>query len=272
MANLCSAQYIPTGYHPYTVLKDVIKPEDADKIRAYFDGQPIDPIAEGSDYSRLVVNHRLILPSLEARLKELLPDMMIYSTNYFCGDKQNGEYSDWHTGINFSKVFVGEPDTCTVWVPLQNLSEETGGRLWFYNGEYLDSVVDLLKATDKKTYLFQYIMMSLFTKELEANKVTEDCQLGDAFLFWETNPHCVDKLCKIKREVLSIRMIKRGSVVDTEFLKELEEFPEDAKVNYVENKKVIQGLFDLLDGIRKSYDKSIVYLNESETPQETQNQ
>lgn len=214
----------------------------------------------GSDYSKLVLNERFYLPSLEDRLNELFPDMMVFQTNFFSGDAEKGEYSGWHTGVNLNKLFVNNPKTFTVWIPLQSLTEETGGRLWFYNGEYLDMIIDLINppATDKKTMLYQYVMVNLLEEtELDKHKVTEDCELGDAILFWEMNPHCVDKLCKIKRDVVSVRLITRDAIVDNDFVKELEDFPEDEKINFIDSKRALMSLHAFVDGTRRNYNTSL---------------
>jgi len=249
--------YLPTNFKPYNVLKNLITEEEAQLARDYFSQETPDPIAAGSDYKQLVLNKRIVLPALEKRLQSQFPEMMVYATNYFAGDAQKGEYSAWHTGVNLSKLFVDEPETLTVWIPLQTLTEETGGRLWFYNGEYLDSVIDLLKVTTKFTHVFQYLLLHLLNAELEAHKITEDCAFGDGFVFSETNPHCVDKLCTIKRDILSVRLIKKGVVIDEPFLKKLEEIPEDETVNLIENKAILGRLLLFLNQTKGSYEKSL---------------
>lgn len=238
-------------------MKNVITPEDVPKIQEFFADCPVDPFAAGSDYKNVVVDKRLYLPSLEKKLEELFPDMMIFATNFFSGDAANGAYSSWHTGANISKLFVNEPTTFTVWIPLQTLTEETGGRLWYYDGEYLPSVIDLLKVAHKKTMMLQYITVTLMEKELEAHKITEDCHLGDAFMFWELNPHAVDNLCNIKRDVLSVRMISRDAVVDHAFMKELEEFPDDLVLNWGDDKRVMTALLNFLRKTKATYDASL---------------
>jgi len=256
--------FLPSGYKPFTYLKNLITAEDVPKIREFFATCPVDPFAKGSDYKSVVTNERLYLPSLENRLRELFPDLMVFSTNFFSGDKPKGEYSGWHTGVNLSKVFIGEPDTCTVWIPLQTLTAETGGRLWFYNGEYLDSIVDMLKVTNKLTHAFQYIMLALLEKELETNKVTGDCQFGDGFMFREVNPHCVDRDCNIPRDVLSVRLISRTAVVDDAFFKTIENLPEGEPINLIENKDILMRLYRFITGTRDCFEKSLAFEKERE--------
>lgn len=239
------------------MLKDLITPEDVPKIQEFFANRPKDPFANNSDYANVVVDDRIYLPELEKKLAELYPDMMVFATNYFAGDAQNGAYSGWHTGINLSKLFVGHPQLYTVWIPLQTLTSETGGRLWFYGGEYLETFIELLKETDKKTMMLHYITIMLTEKELEKRKVTEDCPLGDAFIFSEMIPHSVDNDCTIKREILSVRLVDKNAVVDEAFLKEIEEFPEDGKINYADNKKYFNSLYSFLSKTKRTYDQTM---------------
>lgn len=271
--------FLPTDYKPYTVLKDLVTPEEIAQVKEFFHNcKEKDPLVNISDYSHVVLDTRLHLPSLEAKLNALFPDMMVFATNFFSGDSQNGVYSGWHTGANLSKLFVGEPETCTVWIPLQTLTAETGGRLWFYNSEYLDSVIDVLRVTSKKTQIFQFLMLQLLEKDLEANKVrathitinlkiTEDCQLGDAFMFWEINPHCVDRDCNINREILSVRLVSKDAVVDEQFIKELEELPEDEPINLFEEKKTMMRLHGFLLKTKATFENSKAILKARENQQ-----
>jgi hypothetical protein len=249
--------YLPKDYHPYTVIKNLITDEEMVAVREFFYScEKPDSLVDASSYSHVVLDTRLNLPSLEKKLKGIFPDMKIFATNFFSGEAENGVYSTWHTGANLSKLFVGEPNTCTVWIPLQTLTAETGGRLWFYNSEYLNSVIDVLRITDKKTMGLQYLILQLLQKDLEANKITEDCAVGDAFMFWEINPHCVDLECKIKREVLSVRLVKNDAVVDEAFLKELVDLPDDEPVNLFETKNLLMRLHLFLEKTKKQFEES----------------
>jgi len=260
-----SASFLPTNYKPYTYLKNLITPEDVPKIREFYAASVVlDDLKQNMSYSKVVLNDRFYLPSLEKRLGELFPDMMVFATNYFSGDKIKGEYSGWHTGTNLSKLFIGSPNTCTVWIPLQDLTSETGGRLWFYNGEYLDDVVDLLKVSKKATMLFQYLMLDVIEDELEKHKVTEDCKFQDGFMFWEINPHCVDRECVIPREVLSVRLISKDAVIDEAILAELEAYPDDRIVHMVENKKMMASLLKFLTDTKKSWETSWEIIKQQE--------
>jgi len=253
-----SSSFLPGDYKPFTLLKNMITEAEAQKIRNFFvlDETEAKSHLKGNDYSQVTLHKRLDLPALEARILELYPEMMIFNTHYFSGESSTGGvYSGWHTGVNLSKLFVGNPTTFSIWIPLQTLTEETGGRLWFYNGEYLDSVIDMLKITDKKTSAFQYLLLSILEKELEAHKITDDCQFGDAFYFWEWNPHCVDQLCKIKRDVISVRLVSKDAVIDTAFLEELQNIKEDEVHNHIETKDIMDRLTNFLAKEKKAYDE-----------------
>lgn len=135
--------------------------------------------------------------------------MMVFSSHYFSGSKPNGVYSTWHTGINVSRPFKNRPKTYTLWIPLQSLTESTGGRLWYYNGDHLKTVGTLCHEPicAKHSAAYVYLTVDLMEDELERHKITEDCQFGDGFLFSEMNPHGVDTNCIIKRDVISFRLL-----------------------------------------------------------------
>jgi len=251
-----STSQIPKEYRPFKLIKNLVTPEEIDFIRNFFSDIPSSRKIDG-DYDKLVFG-RLVLPSLEEKLAKLFPDMMVFTTHYFTGAKEKGQYSGWHTGINLSKLFIGNPDTCTVWIPLQTLSEKTGGRLWFYNGEYLQSFMDILRLCDKKNNIAQYLILKLIEEELEKCKITDDCNFGDAFLFWEINPHKVDTECIIvPREILSVRLVKKGCVIDEAFLEELRNFGEKDVWNYVEDYKIINSLSVFLEKTKIAYHESL---------------
>jgi len=174
---------------------------------------------EGTDYTAMAVDDYCKLPELEKAFAELFPQMQIFATHWFSGESKN--YSDWHTGINFQKAFKGNPLIVTVWIPLQELTSKTGGRLWFYNGPLLPHIIATTRGVNKKNYIFQYYMLYLMKDALEKNKITEDCAFGDAFAFKEIIPHAVDFDCVIKREILSVRLIEKGAQLDQEFIDDI---------------------------------------------------
>jgi hypothetical protein len=249
----------PVCSKPYVVHKNVISEKDREEIRHFFNEkrETNDPnLLNSTDYDTAILNQRLVLPSLEDTLKKLYPDMMIFSTHYFSGSKEGGEYSSWHTGINLSKTFKGFPVIRTVWIPLQTLTSETGGRLWFYNGEYMPALLDMWKGTNKKTSFLQFFILSVMNEELENNKITEDVEFGDVWVFPETYPHKVDRDCKIQRDILSVRLIERSAILDEEFLKELLEFPEDGVINMIEKKEHINILSQFLNETATNFRQS----------------
>jgi len=260
--NSSPEQYLPPDHKPYRYLKNLITEDVARQIKEYYATSPLATVLTGNsksygDYKALNVGDRVYIPALDDRLEELFPEYMIFGIHYFSGDSPKGEYSGWHTGVNISKLFVGHPSVMSVWIPLQTLTKETGGRLWLYNGDYLQSIKDVLTRGDKKSQLTHYMIMNLFAKEMDAHKVTEDCQLGDGFLFSEMNPHSVDSDCSIPRDVLSVRMVKRGTPLDPDFMKELEEIKEDEMTNIVEPKRIMNQLLTLLKQFLNAYETSL---------------
>jgi len=105
-------------------------------------------------------------------------------------------------------------------------------------------------------------MLKLIQEDLEKNKITDDCNFGDAFLFWEINPHKVDSDCMIKpREILSVRLVKKGSVIDEAFLDEVRNFGEKDVWNYVENYEMISALSNLLEQTKRAFQESLQILS-----------
>jgi hypothetical protein len=60
---------------------------------------------------------------------------------------------------------------CFFWLIL--IPSATGGRLWYYNGQYLPDLMRIIRAADKKNYMLQYYILYLMAKELNEHKVTE---------------------------------------------------------------------------------------------------
>jgi len=127
----------------------------------------------------------------------------------------------------------------------------------------VDSTVDLITAMDKKTMMFQYVMLDMLEKELEANQIVVDCKLGDALLFWELNPHRAEK-CTIKRDVLYVRLVSRDAKVDEEFIKAVDEVvvKPDEKLNFVDTKENFVHLHKFLTGTKRSFERSLELVKE----------
>lgn len=164
-------------------------------------------------------------PELEERILTRYPGFRIAGAHFFGGSKDNAEYSGWHTGINITKTFKGNPDLRTIWIPLCNLNSETGGRLWFYNGPFANQLDDVMRICDKRSSV-QHNILAAMHSELEQHKVTADIEVGDALVFRETTPHMVDGDSSGKRYVLSIRIVEEDAELDDEYLAHCEKFAE----------------------------------------------
>jgi len=93
------------------------------------------------------------------------------------------------------------------------------------------------------------------TKELNENKVTEDCAFGDGFVFKEIIPHMVDEDCNIKREILSVRLIEKGAVLDNDFIDEIIKTGKDENFKLVtETYKEMAVLGDFLLSLKKGFE------------------
>lgn len=240
----------------YKVLRNIFTAEDAAIAREFFKNKETLDLT-GTDYTAVSVNDYCKIPALEKKMDELFPDMQIFATHWFSGEAGAKNYSDWHTGINFQKTFVGHPLIITVWIPLQELTSKTGGRLWFYNGPLLPHIIHTTRGVDKKNYLFQYYMLYLMKNALEQHKITEDCAFGDGFVFKEIMPHAVDTECNIHREIISVRLIEKGAVIDQKFIDEVKELGKDDKFMIVkETNHEMAVLGDFLQNLKNTYESA----------------
>jgi len=201
----------------------------------------------GSDYNVAVIDQRMELPELEAKLEAMFPSMMVYRTVYLSGCVPNGQYSGWHTDYNGTKSFHGRPVAWNLWIPLQDLNKETGGQLIFYNGEGQAEIEQVLRLTRKKNMLFQYIMLDLLKEQLDQHTITTDIKFGEGLIFSEITPHKVGTDFKpsgdtTAREVLTLWLIEKDSKLDNEFIDDVIAFPEDGVINQIETKEHIKGL------------------------------
>jgi len=240
----------------YKVLRNIFTEEDAAIAREFFRNKSTLDLT-GTDYTAVSVNDYCKIPALEKKMDELFPDMQIFATHWFSGEAGAKNYSDWHTGINFQKTFVGHPLIITVWIPLQDLTSKTNGRLWFYNGPLLPHIIHTTRGVDKKNYLFQYYMLYLMKNALEQHKITEDCAFGDGFVFKEIMPHAVDTECNIKREIISVRLIEKGAVIDQKFIDEVKELGKDEKFLTVKETHVEMAVLgDFLQNLKNTYESA----------------
>jgi len=235
--------------HPFVRIKNCFTAEDREEVRAFFAEKrntcQAAHIVNGSDYHTAVINQRIFLPRFEAKLKQLFPGMIVYRTVYLAGEVDGGRYSGWHTDYNGTKAFktkVKHPRAYNLWVPLQPLNEETGGRLWFYDGPHMKNIENVLRLCHKKSMILQYMLLGLLKDELDAHQATENMEFGDALLFSEIRPHKVDTSCKVQREVFTCWLIDEDAVLDDEFIDEVIAFPEDETVNELETKVHMKAL------------------------------
>jgi len=99
----------PTDTKPFTVLSNLITPEEREQIRKFFHEKKATSMAQHivgqSDYDVAVISERIFLPRVEALLKKMFPTMMVYRTVYLAGRTPKGHYSGWHCDYNGTKTF-----------------------------------------------------------------------------------------------------------------------------------------------------------------------
>ena len=150
------------------------------------------------------------IPSLVKLLPQLFDDVHVIGSNFFCSeptDPNAESLGEWHTG--HSLYFGVSGVAYTLWIPLQDLDENTGGRLKMYNGKYISQMDDLLdcqvrhmgNSISNKHSILQYL-----NGELESDYQVESMQVGDALLFDEMLPHQAER-CSIQRNVIAVRLV-----------------------------------------------------------------
>jgi hypothetical protein len=150
------------------------------------------------------------MPALVKKLPQLLDGIHCVGTNFFCSDPTDPKmdsHGEWHTG--HSLYFGVGGVSMTMWIPLQDIDEKTGGRLKIYNGEHIAEIDDLLQCQVKKTgnsISNKHSLLQYLNHELEADYQIEDMKVGDVLLFDEMLPHQAEK-CNIRREVMALRLI-----------------------------------------------------------------
>jgi len=208
----------------YYVLRGVIDETVIKEIRAVAEALP----RQGGIYSRSAANTMYAyldrIPSLVSLLPQLLDNLHSIGTNFFCSEPTNpklADHGEWHTG--HSLYFGVRGAAMTMWVPLQDLNEETGGRLKIYNGKYISQMDDLLtcqvrnigNSISNKHSILQYL-----NHELEDNCEIPNMSVGDALIFDEMLPHQAEK-CLIHREVLAIRLVIGDYSLDRELIQQV---------------------------------------------------
>jgi len=176
--------------------------------------------------------------------------MRIFGTHWFKGEKDNAIYSGWHTGINLQKCFQGKPLLITCWIPLQDLTSDTGGRLWYYNGPHQVSWVDVIRHANKNNMVLQYVLLQNYCLHVDDYKITEDIKSGDCFVFREIMPHSVDKDSHGVREILSVRLVDKTAEIDEEFFQELDKEIAEQNFAFGESLETIKVLKEFCGNIR----------------------
>jgi hypothetical protein len=199
----------PTSYN-YYLLRGVMDEKAISEARAATAALP----AMGGIYSKTAENkmytHLDLTPTLVETLNLLFDDFHIIGSNFFCSEPTEpgkAAHGEWHSG--HSLYFGVKGAAMTLWIPLQDLNDETGGRLKIYNGEYISQMDDLLNVqveTRGNSISNAHSILSFLNAELEEHAKAESMNVGDALLFDEMLPHQAEK-CLIKRDVLAIRLV-----------------------------------------------------------------
>ena len=186
------------------------------------------PQRPGETYSRSPENKIYAyldrMPLLVATLRELSDDVHIIGSNYFCSeptDPKAEAHGEWHSG--HSLYFGVRGAAMTLWIPLQDLAEKTGGCLKIYNGRYISQMDDLLKCQVRHTgnsIVNKQSILGFLNHELEAGAKVENVFVCDALLFDEMLPHQAEK-CYIQREVLAVRLVLGDYALDRELIEKV---------------------------------------------------
>jgi hypothetical protein len=205
----------------YYVLRGVIDEAIIKEARAVAQSLP----QQKGLYSRSGSNKMYVyldrIPSLAALLPQLFEDLHIIGSNFFCSeptDPKRDSHGEWHTG--HSLYFGVGGVAMTLWIPLQDLNEETGGRLKLYNGKYISQIDDLLKCQVRHTgnsISNEHSILKFLNHELDSGCKVESMSVGDALLFDEMLPHQAEK-CFIHREALAVRLVLGDYALDKELI------------------------------------------------------
>ena len=211
----------PASYN-YYLLRGVIGDDVIQEARSVAAALP----EQEGLYSRSGANRMYAyldqIPSLVALLPQLFDQVHIIGSNYFCSeptDPKAESHGEWHTG--HSLYFGVKGTALTLWIPLQDLDEETGGRLKMYNGRYISQMDDLLNCHVQhagNSISNQHCILKFLNHELEEGHRVENMSVGDALLFDEMLPHQAEK-CRIHREVLAVRLVLGDYALDKELIR-----------------------------------------------------
>lgn len=213
----------PSSFN-YYVFRDVLDREVVAEVRAAADRLP----DQNGTYDRSTENKMFAyldeMPMLVRRLQELFDDIHLLGSNFFCSSptrSRRAEHGDWHTGHSLYFGVNGAP--MTMWIPLQDLDDETGGRLKIYNGELIRQIDDLLKCQVKdvgNSISPHHSLLKFLTHELERGCVRPNLSAGDILLFDEMLPHQAEK-CLIDRRVLAMRVVLGDYSLDTDLIQQV---------------------------------------------------
>ena len=143
---------------------------------------------------------------------------------------KRGEFSSWHNGYYSPYIYNDDADVLSLWIPLQNISKETGSgfRFWF-GGNIETKMKDLCsrrwKEMDEKPrgvpndivnpgkeLRAMYKVANDTDQDSDEHRRTYYANLGEAILFNEYWPHTTTKwLMKDTRLSIVLRFVKAGT-------------------------------------------------------------
>lgn len=194
----------------YYVLRDLIDQEIIDEIRAVGKQLP----DTGGTYSKSGDNRMSLfldqMPKLVALLPQIFDDLHVIGSNFFISEPCAPDAENlgaWHTG--HSLYFGVNGVAMTLWIPLQDLDDSTGGRLKMYNGKLIPEIDRLLDEQVKmngNSISNKHSILQFFNSHLEEEKCVDSLKAGDVLLFDEMLPHGAET-CSIHREVFALRLV-----------------------------------------------------------------
>ncbi len=184
---------------------------------------------EGSEYSRSLVN-RIYgyldhMPRLVERVRELFEDVHILGSNFFCSaptEPERDSVGDWHSGHSLYFGIEGNIAQ-TLWIPLHDVNENTGGRLKVYNGDYIAQMDDLLQRqvlSAGNSISNDHCILKFLGAELESGAQAHDMHAGDVLLFDGMLPHQAEG-CRVERSVLTLRLVLGNYTLNRERILEV---------------------------------------------------
>ncbi len=143
---------------------------------------------------------------------------------------KRGEFSSWHNGYYSPYIYNDDADVLSLWIPLQNISAETGSGFRFWFGGGIETQMKRLcsqrwKQMDAKRrgspndiinpgkeLRAMYKVANDTDLETDEHRCTYYAQLGEAILFNEYWPHKTTKWQgKDVRLSIVLRFVKKGT-------------------------------------------------------------